>query len=62
MTDLRGDLATVREELRLMLGPSDYALPLDRFQPSEHERVILRRLVELAEITDRLAQKVDKLA
>ncbi len=60
MSDVRDDLEIVRAHLAAMLGPSDYALPMDRFQPSEHERMILRRLVELADIVDRLAEKVER--
>jgi hypothetical protein len=60
MTDsVRDDLAAVRAELERMLGPSDYAIPPERFQPTEHERMILRRVIELADVVDRLAAKVD---
>jgi hypothetical protein len=60
VSDVRDDLDIVRGHLRAMLGPSDYAVPIDRFQPSEHERLILRRLVELADIVDRLAERVER--
>lgn len=59
MSALRDELAVVRDELRTMLGPGDYAIPMERFQPTEHERMILRRLAALADIVDRLAEKVD---
>ena len=60
MTDsVRDDLAVVRAELERMLGPGDFELPADRFQPTEHERLILRRVVELANVVDRLAAKVE---
>jgi hypothetical protein len=59
---IRDDLAAVRSDLAGLLGESDYELPLDRFQPTEHERLILRRLVDLAEIVDRLAEQVERSA
>jgi len=49
---LRDELAVVRDELRTMLGPGDYAIPMERFQPTEHERMILRRLAAPADIVD----------
>lgn len=57
---IRDDLGAVRSEIAAMLGASDYELPAERFQPTEHERLILRRLVELADIVDRLAEQVEK--
>lgn len=59
MSDLTDDLADVRNKLLVMAGGSDSRLPLDRFQPSEHERTILLRLLELTEIVGRLAERVE---
>lgn len=59
MSDLTDDLADIRNKLLVMTGDSDYRLPLDRFQPSEHERTILFRLLELTEAVQRLAERVD---
>ncbi|MGX5681673.1 hypothetical protein [Schumannella luteola] len=59
MDDLRGDLADIRNKLLVMVGTSEYRLPLNRYLPSENERTILLRLVELTEVVDRLADRVE---
>lgn len=59
MSDLTDDLADIRNKLLVMTGGSDYRLPLDHFSPSEHERLMLIRVLELTEVVQRLAERVE---
>ena len=59
MSDLTDDLADIRNKLLVMTGASDYRLPLDQFTPSEHERLMLIRVLELTDVVHRLAERVE---